>query len=309
MCAALPSAALPNPLPLSPRLSLDFLPDLREAPATATGLRKLSHRLGHLVSWRSFFDLFVSSPLSERIRLLSHSGRGSVAFLTSDTPRGYDAHPEVHRASVRRAVGLATLGSASLNTSDSCPSCGLHPDHDDALERHVPRCPMGAARHAQHAGLARLIRAFLLDCGARKDDIKFELQGLRSDKSRPGDVIWLGYAGPGRHLLIDGSIVGVFTNTSARDSARTPGYAAANKEQEKLAADASSPTPVSTRHRLVPAVMEEGGRLGAHFQALLRELAERGVRLGTLQAPPSWPDVPPPGRSSRLLGPTVDPAP
>ena len=153
---------------------------------------------------------------------------------------------------------------------------------------------MGAARHAQHAGLARLIRAFLLDCGARKDDIKFELHGLRSDKSRPGDVIWLGYSGPGRHLLIDGSIVGVFTNTTARDSSRTRGHAAACKEDEKLAADAASPTPVSLRHRLVPAVVEEGGRLGAHFQALLRELAERGVRLGTLKAPPSWPDVPPP---------------
>ena len=31
------------------------------------------------------------------------------------------------------------------------------------------------------------------------------------------------------------------------------------------------------RHRLVPCVVEEGGRLGGHFQALLRELAERGV--------------------------------
>ena len=113
--------------------------------------------------------------------------------------------------------------------------------------------------------------------GGRKDDIKFELHGLRSDKSRPGDVIWLGYSGPGRHLLIDGSIVGVFTKTTARESSRTPGHAAVCKEDEKLAADAASPTPVSLRHRLVPAVVEEGGRLGAHFQALFRP------------APGSWP--------------------
>ena len=276
----------PHPHPLSPRLALDFLPDIHEAPATATGLRKISRRLGHLVSWRSFFDLFVSCPRSERIRLLSHSGRGSVAFLTSDTPRGYDAHPEVHRASVRRAVGLATLGSASLSTSDPCPSCGLHPDHDEALERHVPRCPMGAARHAQHAGLARLIRAFLLDCGARKDDIKFELQGLRSDKSRPGDVIWLGYSGPGRHLLIDGSIVGVFTNTTARESSRTPGHAAACKEDENARRRRRLPHPRIP----APSTCPRGGRGGwsprRPFSGPLKGAGRKGCTSRYSEGPP-----------------------
>ena len=148
----------------------------------------------------------------------------------------------------------------------------------------MPRCPMGAARHARHAGLARLIKAFFLECGAREEHIRFELQGLRSDRCRLGDVIWLGYSGPGRHLLVDGSIIGVFTNTTARESTRTPGHAAAQKEDEKLSADAASPTPVAPRHRLVPAViMEEGGRIGSHFHALLCELAERGVRLRPLR--------------------------
>ena len=265
---------------------------MRPLPLRQASAIKLSHRISHLVSWRSFFDLYSSAPCAERIRLLSHSGRGSVAFLTADTPRGYEAHPEIHRASVRRAVGLATLGSTSLSTADSCPTCGLHPDHDQALERHVPRCPMGAARHSQHAGLARMIRSLFIECGARKEDIKFELQGLRSDKSRPGDVVWLGYSGVGRHMVVDGSIVAVFTNSTARASSHTPGHAAACKEDEKLSADAAAPSPVALRHRLVPAVMEEGGRLGAHFLALLRELAERGVRQGSLCPPSSWPAVP-----------------
>ena len=50
--------------------------------------------------------LYLSSPTPSRIRLRSHSGRGSVSSLTSDIlrPRSYhDAHPEGHRASVRRA--------------------------------------------------------------------------------------------------------------------------------------------------------------------------------------------------------------
>ena len=122
---------------------------------------------------------------------------------------------------------------------------------------------MGAARQSQHAGLARLLRSIFLECGARKEDIVFELQGLRSDKSRPGDVVWLSFSGPGRHLVVDGSVVAVFTNSTARASSTKPGYAATQKEAEKLLADASSDaSPVTPRHRLVPAVMEEGGRLG-----------------------------------------------
>ena len=83
-----------------------------------------------------------------------------------------------------------------------------------------------------------------------------------------------------------------------RDSSRSPGHAASRKEEEKLSTDASSPNPVRPRHRLVPAVIEEGGRIGAHFYALLREMVERGVRFGHLQPPPpppppSWPAVPP----------------
>ena len=101
MAGSLHPSPRPNPPPPPPpRLSLDFLPDLHEAPASATRLRKLSHRLSHLVSWRSFFDLYKSAPTSERIRLLSHSGRGSVAFLTADKPRGYDRGPPGYSQSV-----------------------------------------------------------------------------------------------------------------------------------------------------------------------------------------------------------------
>ena len=35
----------------------------------------------------------------------------------------------------------------------------------------------------------------------------------RSDKSRPGDVVWLGFSGVGRHLVVGGSIVMPFLLT------------------------------------------------------------------------------------------------
>ena len=82
-------------------------------------------------------------------------------------------------------------------------------------------------------------------------------------------------------------------NTSAAPASTKPGHTAAAKETEKINADAGSSAPVAVRHRLVPCVLEEGGRLGGHFQALLKELAERGVSRGVLAPPPSWSPVPP----------------
>ena len=55
--------------------------------------------------------------------------------------------------------------------------------------------------------------------------------------------------------------------------------------------------------------MEEGGRLWAHFHALLRELAERGVSLGRFAPGPALLAHRAPCRDSGLLGPTLVPAP
>ena len=79
--------------------------------------------------------------------------------------------------------------------------------------------------------------------------------------------------------------------------ARIPGHAARLREKEKFDDDKKSGDPVVSRgHRLVPFVVEDGGRLGQHALALLRELAERGVgransghqRLGGCSAQHRW---------------------
>ena len=44
-----------------------------------------------------------------------------------------------------------------------------------------------------------------------------------------------------------------------------PGLAARDKENQKLNADACSSAPVAVRHRLVPCVVEEGGRIGGQL--------------------------------------------
>ena len=271
---------------------------------TARGVALVPRRVSHLMSWREFFDLYAQAPVPERIRLLSQSGPGSVSFLSPDISLAHSAHPEVFCASLRRAVGLSAVGPVPPALT-SCPTCNLSSDDPVQLQRHIPRCPIfGSARHRQHAGLAQILVSILKDFGAKKDDTLWELRGLRpADHSRPCDVGWaVDYYGPGRHLLCDGSVVSVFVNTSAAPASTKPGYTAATKESEKINADACSSAPVAVRHRLVPCVLEEGGRLGGHFQALMKELVERGVSRGVLAPPPSWSPVPPPVVVSYWVG-------
>ena len=58
----------------------------------------------------------VRPPLqSASDTLWLHSGRGNVSSLTPDIPRGYDAHPEAHRASVRRAQAPVIISPSTAS--------------------------------------------------------------------------------------------------------------------------------------------------------------------------------------------------
>ena len=106
-------------------------------------------------------------------------------------------------------------------------------------------------------------------------------------------MVWLQFLGPGQHLLIDVSITGVYRDAVLDDVSRVPGFAAKAREDAKLDdEDFRSASPVSQchggRHRLVPFVLEEGGRFGDHALALLSEIAELGAQAGKLKVPESW---------------------
>ena len=144
-----------------------------------------------------------------------------------------------------------------------------------------------------HRGLAYVVARILRQAGAAKTDIVFEVSNLRQgDKTRPGDVVWLNFLGPGQHLLIDLSITGVYRDAVLDDVSRVPGFAAKAREDAKLDEDFRFASPVSQvrggRHRLlVPFVLEEGGRFGDHALAILLEIAELGAQTGKLKVPES----------------------
>jgi hypothetical protein len=143
-------------------------------------------------------------------------------------------------------------------------------------------------RHLFHAGLVGVIKTILREAGVPEAAIVTEARGLRAaDSSRPGDEVALDFFADGRHLVIDAVMTTVYMNTALEKAATVPGFAAKQAEDRKLRADRSS-QPISAAHGgphvLVPFAIEDGGRMGAHAQALLRSLALAALAKG--RSPP-----------------------
>ena len=147
------------------------------------------------------------------------------------------------------------------------------------------RCPNGGMRHLFHACLVGVIKVILRESGVPDVSVVMEARGLHAvDISRPGDVVALDFFADGRHLVIDVVITTTYKNIVLERVATVPGYAAKQGEDRKFMADKTSRQPISAMHGgphiLVPLVIEDGGRLGSHAQALLRSLAASALAKG-----------------------------
>ena len=190
------------------RIDLDFLPPLEAAAQKPAGYRMLSYCMISLVDWGAEFMMIFESAdsVTGARRLLTHSGHGGVVSLMHQTylVSTTNASAESVRVTLRRISGSRALGAFALSVEEVCPGCGLHSDHEEALERHIYRCPLGAVKYFMHRGLAYVVARILRQAGAAKTDIVFQVSNLRQgDKTRPGDVVWLNFLGPGQHLLIN----------------------------------------------------------------------------------------------------------
>jgi len=128
-----------------------------------------------------------------------------------------------------------------------------------------------------------LLQKFLHEARVPTSATLAEARGLRGrgDKTRPSDIMVLDYHARVHHLLLDGVVTTACRNTRQRETGEIPGYASKLVEDMKFYADTISKRPVARipggKHTLVPFAIEDGCRLGAHAQALLRTLAERDV--------------------------------
>ena len=250
---------------------------------------KLSFRL------RAKSPMAIQPDLSklQRLQMLSSSGKGSVAFLASDSSRLHDASSVLQAATIRRAIGLPALWDPA-QLPKTCPFCRQTGSAIDVL-LHMFRCGRSPAFHTAHAVLAQAIRRCCEQAGASDADLRGgkkgspELRGLRPDGTRPSDVTWLNFHGRGKHLLIDATVVSVYVASMLKNQRfNQPGYAVEQAEARKFSNDVTSRASVAGTHRLVPFAVEESGRFGDHSLRLLREIATRGVDNGCLLPPSSW---------------------
>ncbi len=129
-----------------------------------------------------------------------------------------------------------------------------------------------------HARLIGVIKIILREAAVPDVAVVMEARGLMraADRSRPGDVVALDFFADGRHLVIDAVMITVYKSTVLEKVATVPGYAAKHAEDTKFLADRTSSQPISAvnggPHIQVPFAIEDGGRLGAHAQALLRTM-------------------------------------
>ena len=105
-----------------------------------------------------------------------------------------------------------------------------------------------------------------------------------ADRSRYGDVVALDFFADRKYLAIDVVVTSVYRNTVFPRVSTIPCYAAKRAEDRKFLADIYSRHPIATPHGgprvLAPFTIEDGGRLGAHAQALHRALATTSLAKG-----------------------------
>ena len=93
--------------------------------------RVLSSSIGNLVMWRLFFGVCNSASATLKIKLLAHSGHGSVSCLSSNIPRVYERSASVARVTFRRISGYPALGPRQLTSANSCRACSLSSDEPE----------------------------------------------------------------------------------------------------------------------------------------------------------------------------------
>ena len=111
------------------------------------------------------------------------------------------------------------------------------------LMDHIPRCPCSWYIIQLHDRIVHVLEELMLEAGATKGrDLRLEVRRIRSGASRDrhGDVVWLDFMAPHRHLVVDVTVTSARTNTNVpRIGARLPlrGILALGAQQGKLDAD------------------------------------------------------------------------
>jgi hypothetical protein len=142
------------------------------------------------------------------------------------------------------------------------------------LMDHIPRYPCSWYAMQLDDRIVHVLKELVLEAGATKGrDLRLEVRRIRSGASRyrHGDVVWLDFMAPHRHLIVDVTVASARTNTNVpRIGARLPLPCsfALGAQHGKLDADlctfALLRTPsVQSVHYYYPFAIEDGGWLAS----------------------------------------------
>jgi hypothetical protein len=253
---------------------------------------------------RAFLDLLHSplTTLPDYLRISSGTGKAAMAIFFASHEEAYRIPASSYTMAVHRVLNLIPAEASLLRT---CPRCHQGPDTDSdsssvlgtgttegtygrqpihILLDHIPRCPRSRYVTEVHNRLVTVLQDMMQEAGGTKNhDLWLELchvYGARS-QARPGDVAWLNFSRPNRHLVVDVTIPSARTNTNltrSRTHLPVPGALGLAAQQAKFDRDVQASTrtgtpPVHTVHEYYPFVVEDGGRLAPLACELLDRLA------------------------------------
>jgi hypothetical protein len=115
----------------------------------------------------------------------------------------------------------APLGSRGCGSSSTVSGTSVSGERSTTamLMDHMPRCPCSWYIIQLHDRIVHGLEEFMLEARATKGrDLRLEVRRIRSGASwdRDGDVVWLDFMAPHRHVVVD------VTVTSARTSINVP---------------------------------------------------------------------------------------
>jgi len=237
--------------------------------------RGMQHQLGRALARRRCVAAWRRRSPVERARMLACGGMAGGAFMVSTAHGIPDA---LYPTAVRHLLGCREPLAAGLT---SCPECKIRMTEDE-LRDHVVRCPSmnrgraGSTRTANLLFHYHRVMVDLLEEIAREVGVTTILEMpalLAGTAERPADIACISVEGAGRHWIIDFSLVHVLSSTyiDRGRASREAGYAARVMEDHKIKHYHRRVEALG--HRFIPFVMEDGGRMGQHAAALLREFA------------------------------------
>jgi hypothetical protein len=170
------------------------------------------------------------------MRVVSGTGRGALATFFASHDSSFrvpcycynmmaanrvlgltPGHVSHVRKCLRCNESLEALRGSGSSSRISSPSMSGERTPISMLIDHIPRCLCSYYVVRLNDSIVHVLEKFMAEAGTIKGkDLRLEARRIRSGASRdrPGDVVWLGFAAPQKHLVVDVTVTSARTNPS-----------------------------------------------------------------------------------------------